>query len=231
LSTAPNSAQQLRDAHSTQISAASARLVEALRRADTLQASVDQLQMKCNDFEAQLQAEKCSAEEAAKQAVSRELLVRRQAETEASLIYKQLKSEHEEGMKALQQQLKEESSAVAAEREAHDSTRRELDKTRDAQVAALAEKDRIISLKQNELSDAEARLLSQKQRAEDEKASTATLHAHALRTQEAAHTSSLEALQATYEMQLRQLRATSQGAIESVGKSQDALASVSICCW
>ncbi len=198
-----------------------------MRRADALQVSVDQLQAKCKEFEAQTQVAKQATEETAKQAAARELLVRQQAEAESSQIYKQLKSEHEESMKALHRQLKDESSAVLAERSAHASTRRELDNFRDAHAAAVAEKDRIIAAKQHEISEAEARLLSQRQRFEEEKASTATSHAQALRVQEATHSSSIEALQATYEMQLRQLRATSQGAIESVGKSQDALASVS----
>ncbi len=208
------------------MSSAAGRTADAVRRADTLQASVDELQAKCKQCEAQLQAARHAAEEAAKESVARELLVRRQAEAEASQMYRQLKNEHEENIKALQQKLSDESCALAAERAALSNARRELEASNSAHAAALSEKDRVIAAKHSELAEAEARLISQKQRGDDEKSSAAVLHAQALRTQEAAHSASVEALQATYEMQLRQLRATSQGAIESVGKSQDALALV-----
>ena len=208
------------------MSSASGRAADAVRRADALQASVDELQAKCKQCEAQLQAARHAAEEAAKESASRGLLVIRQAEAGDSQMYRQLKNEHEETVKALQKTLSEESSALAAERAALSTARRELDSSNSAHAAALSEKDRVIAAKHSELAEAEARLTSQKQLAENEKSSAGALHAQALRTQEAAHSASVEALQATYEMQLRQLRATSQGAIESVGKSQDALALV-----
>jgi chromosome segregation ATPase len=198
-------------------------MVEALRRADGLQSSVDALQAKCREFESQLQAVKHENEEAEKHAAARELQAKRQAESDASHMHRQLSSKHEAAVQALQQQLKDESAAAAAERVAHASALRELESCHATHTAALLEKERVISNKESEISEAEARIQSLKQRLQDESVAAASLHAQALRTQEAAHTASVEALQATYDLQLRQLRATSQGAIESVGKSQDAL--------
>jgi len=217
---------QLRAAHDAQSSATSGRMAETLRRADDAQASADRLHAKCKDYEAQLQVAQQAAADAEKRAVARELLVRQHADAEASHMCRQLKSEHEAAAQALQSQLKGESAAVAAEVAAHARTRQELDSSRSAHAAALAEKDRVIAAKHSELSDAEVRLQSQKQRAKDDEAAAASSHALALQTQESAHAAAVEALQLTYEMQLRQLRATSQGAIESVGKSQEALTSV-----
>ena len=202
------------------------RVAEALRRADGLQSTVNELQAKCKDLEAQLQGSKQNIEDATLKAAERELQARRQAEAEASHMYRQLRSEHEVAMQALHQQLKDESAASVADRASHALVVQELHSCQAAHAAALAEKDRVIASKQCEISEAEARFHSYKKHAEEESSAAASSHTQAYRTQEAAHAASVEALQATYEMQLRQLRATSQGAIESVGKSQDALTSV-----
>ena len=217
---------QLRATHDAQSSAASGRMSEALRRADALQATADGLHVKCKDYEAQLQAAKQAAAEAEKKAAAREVLVRQHTEGEASRMCQQLKSEHEAIAQALQSQLKDESAAAAAQHAAHARTLQEFDSSLAAHAAALAEKDRVIAAKQAELTEADARLRSQKERAKDEEATAASSRVLAMQTQEAAHAAAVEALQLTYEMQLRQLRATSQGAIESVGKSQEALTSV-----
>ena len=76
------------------------RVAEALRRADGLQSTVNELQAKCKDLEAQLQGAKQNIEDATLKAAERELQARRQAEAEASHMYRQLRSEHEVAMQA-----------------------------------------------------------------------------------------------------------------------------------
>ncbi len=214
---------QLRSSQESQLSSATSRIAEALRRADGLQSNVDELQAKCRKLEAELQAAKNTTEEMEKAAVTREAAAKQQAEIEASHMYRQLSSQHDDAIQALQQRLTDDTAAAAAEREVQASERRELESRLAAQVLVIVEKDRVIASLQSGISDAEARLASYKQRMEEESAAVAASHAQALRAQEAAHSASVEALQATFDVQLRQLRATSQGAIESVGKSQDAL--------
>jgi chromosome segregation protein len=208
------------------MAASAARATESLKRADALQCSVNELQSKCKDLESQLHAAKQSTEDANLKAAERELQAKLQAEAEASHMYRQLKSEHAADVQALLVQVNDASAASAADRTSHASVLQELRSCQAAHAAALSEKDRVIASKQSEISEAEARFHSYKKHAEEESAAAASSHAQAYRTQEAAHAASVEALQATYEMQLRQMRATSQGAIESVGKSQDALTSV-----
>jgi hypothetical protein len=217
---------QLGADYETRLSSASSRLAEALKRADGFQASAEEYQAKYKEIAAQLQASKNAKEEAEKDAAAREVLLRRQAEAEALEMCRQLNSVHEVSLETLRSQLQDESTAAATERAAHASALKELDSCRNLNAAALAEKERVITAKQLELSETESQFRSYRERAEEAKIAAESSHALALRTQEAAHAASVEALQATYEMQLRQLRATSQGAIESVGKSQDALTSV-----
>jgi hypothetical protein len=214
---------QLRASHESQLSSTTSRLGEALRRADGLQSRVDELHAKCKHLYAELQAAKHATEEMEKVSAAREAAAKQQAEVEASHMYRQLNSQHGNAIQALQQRLKDEVASAAAEREALETARLELDSCRASHAAVIAEKDRMIASHEFKLSDAEARLQSYKQRVEDESTAASSFHTQALRVQEAAHAASVEALQATYDMQLRQLRATSQGAIESVGKSQDAL--------
>ena len=214
---------QLRDAYDAQLASASKRVTDTLRRNDDIQADVDSLQAKCRELEARLQAAKQASEDADKNAAARELLVRRQAEAEASHMYRQLNGEHENSIGALKQQMKDEAASFAADRAAHASALQELELSCASLSAAIAEKDGIIAAKEKELSEASVVIQNLKQTAEYEKAAAAASHTLALSTQEAAHTASVEALQATFEMQLRQFRVTSQGAIDSVGKSQDAL--------
>jgi hypothetical protein len=208
------------------MTASAGRAAEVLRRADGLQCTVNELQARCKELEAQAQAAKQNIEDGNLKAAERELQARRQAEAEASHMYRQLRSEHEVAMQALLVQVKDASAAAAADSASHASVLKELHSCQAAHAAALSEKDRVIASMQIEISAAEARFHSYKKQAEEESADAASSHTQAHRTQEAAHAASVEALQATYEMQLRQIRATSQGAIESVGKSQDALTSV-----
>jgi hypothetical protein len=222
---------QLRDAFETQLASASKRMTDALRRNDDIQADFDLLQAKCKELEAHLQTAKQTSENAEKNAAARELLIRRQAEAEASQMYRQLNIEHENSISVLRQQMKDESSLFAADRAANASALHELEASRAALSAEIEKKDGVIAAKEKEVSKASAAIQNLKQSAEYEKAAAAASHTLAMSTQEAAHTASVEALQATFEMQLRQFRLTSQGAIDSVGKSQDALTMVPFYFW